>query len=146
LVTIDAISEDHGREMLTLSPLGASNQFLEIITSQSGRSLTLRQARRAIDGKAWRAFEVRNLAIPRDKPVAIHIVKNFDSIAIFGGEKEVPFDLRIEQADGKEVVRRDETGLATIPAKLVSFCPTNWRNLDKMPFKREEFTFPERLH
>lgn len=145
LVTVDSDSRSRGRELVTISALGTTHQSVDITPTQNARTIGIRQARMGTDTKSWRAFEVQNLDLMRGDAVTIDVARDFSSIVVSSEDREVPFNLRIEQAIGRKTVHREETDLFTRPGKLISFMPVEWRKLKKTSISKEEISIPGRL-
>jgi hypothetical protein len=144
LVTVESSSKSRGRDLITISALGTTDQSVDIIASQNGRRLALRQSRMGVDAKAWRAFEVRNLDLMKGDSVTVDVTRDFSSVMISGGDREIPFDLRIEQMEGKKAVRRDKADLVSKPGKLVSLMPGDWGKINRTRIRKEEIAIPGR--
>lgn len=145
LIAVEADSGSPGRDEVIISALGSAHQSVGITASREGRSIAIRQARMGTDARSWRALEVRDLDLTKGDRVTMVVAKDFCSVMVSAGGREVPFILRMEQGAGKKAMQRDETELLTRPNRLISFWPDDWRDLKKTTIQKEEISIPRGL-
>jgi hypothetical protein len=138
LITLESDEKGRGREEISLTNIGADSQSVEITTNLDERTLHLCQTRMDSAEKVWRTFTLQNIELTKKERISVEIIENFNSLVVLGKERNIPFDILIEQSQEGKIVRRREEGFKTTPGKIIKIRPGNWKKLKNTPINEEK--------
>jgi hypothetical protein len=138
LVKIDSQAAARAKDIVKLSRAATAAQSLEIKTLGDQRDFTIKQLRTGTTGREWRSFDIKNLKSSRNIPVTIDVIGDLEAVTVSSPDREVQFDLDIQQRIKGEVTTRKVDRLSTTPGKVLRVAPKSWQMLDKTELEKIE--------
>jgi len=99
---------------------------------------TIKQLRTGTTGKEWRSFDIKNLKAARNVLVTIDVVGDLEAVTVSSPDREVQFDLDIQQRLKGKVTTRKVDRLSTTPGKVLRVAPKSWKMLEETELEKIE--------
>lgn len=139
LIQVNAQSTGFAADVIRLSELTTAVQSIEIETSAPQRTVHVMQLRTDVNQGQWRRFDVRNLQVSREAPVAVQVLGNLDAVSVSSRDRAVAFDLDIRQRLKGATSIRTVQKLTTEPGKRLRVAPKDWAALDKTELDKRTY-------
>jgi hypothetical protein len=138
MIKINSESATRTKDIIKLSRMATAAQSLEIQTLGAQRKFNVKQVRTGATGKEWRSIDVKELNVTRSTPVTINVLGDMEAVAVSSLDKQVSFNMTLQQRFKGEVSTMAVDRLSTTPGKVLRLAPGNWETLDKTKLEKIE--------
>lgn len=137
LIEITSNSNIHSRETIKTSGSILDAVCIEVTTTGKAREMTLNHSLMGATAEDWRKFKLKSIQLPEKVPITISMEKKMNMLTVASHEKEVKFDLEIQQCSNKKISSRKVGTISTVPGKTVRLAPKDWKNLGKTELRKQ---------
>lgn len=131
LIEINSDSKEHARDTIKTYGLISDAVSMDITTTGKKREISISHLLTGATNKEWRRYQLRNIRLPKKVPITINMGKKMRAMAVSCREKEVKFELDIQQRFKGRVTTKNVGEVSTIPGKILRLAPKKWKILEK---------------
>jgi hypothetical protein len=131
LIKINSASERAARDAIKTQGLVLEPMTLEMTPTGHERSVSLSHMFGDAKAKGWRKFVFKKMTVPEKETLRLSVERKGDSHAVVLSslEKEVAFDLEVEEQIEKKHTTQVLGRASTVPGKVLRLEPAQWGSL-----------------